>query len=261
MSRTILQIPTPLENTKKRNPLLMGCLIGCSVVFALPLCVLIAAFLYGVFLALFFPDSLSDREEGPDANPAAVSTPEWKTLNEKRYSFQYPADWTLRSTEEKPKTKTTRKHYGKGRALGYAFDYMFPPKEEETPEPTVNPLLKQYQYVLGNTSSESKVFSCIACRENNGLYDELTEENSVDKLLAESFPSFTCDTFEKGEVNGKRMLAALYSGESGGKKQTLHYYLSENNETFFTIWFLVEEAKYEQYKPVFDKIISTLRLK
>ena len=44
----------------------------------------------------------------------------------------------------------------------------------------------------------------IVCRENSGLYDELTQENSLEKLFAGNFGSFACDTFEKGSARGKR---------------------------------------------------------
>ena len=250
-------------NPKRRNPLLTGCLIGCLIFFALPICVFIAAFLYGIFLALFFPDTLKTDADSPEANNVVVIAPEWKTLQEDRYSFQYPGDWALRSTEEKPKKVTTRRHYGKGRIIGYTIDYMFPPKEPEIPKTTVPPILQQFQYVLGCKSSEGDgyaVHSFIASRENSGLYDALTED-AKDPLLAEHYPSFACDTFEKGEVNGKRTLFAVYSSEIGEKKKKLYFYLYENGDTILTIWFVVEDADDEKYQPIFEKIISTLQLK
>lgn len=64
------------HDAKRRNSSLTGCWIiglGCLIIFALPLCLLIGAFLYGIFLGLFFPDQLNADEEPPDEINAAVS--------------------------------------------------------------------------------------------------------------------------------------------------------------------------------------------
>jgi len=211
--------PAWQQNAKRRNPLLTGCLIGCLIVFALPLCLLIGAFLYGVFLALFFPEP-----EDSIAKKWQVSTVGWKTLNEDQYSLEYPGDW--------------------------------------------NVLNQNNQYLLGSKPSDGlgAAVGIVTCRENSGLYDELTEENIMERLFSpgtEKYLILTCDIFQKGSARKKRALFALYSGklEVEGKTSKIYYWLSENDDAIVTIWFTTNDENYEKYQPVFDTIISTLRLK
>ena len=61
------------QNPRKRSPLITGCLIGCLLVVALPICLLVGAFLYGVFLGLFFPNPM-DTDVVPPATEIEADT-------------------------------------------------------------------------------------------------------------------------------------------------------------------------------------------
>jgi len=221
-----------MEGTSStRRGCLKGCLIGCLVLFVLFFC-----FIGGcMLLVLLFPEP--EEPEDSIAKKRQVGTLTWKMLREDRYSFEYPKEWTLDAKDQK-----------KAADLQNAFDWQ--------QSGDLRNLLSGRQ-----PETVDGALGFVFCVENGGLYDELTEENSRDRLFGGNFRDFTCDAFEKGPARGKRAMFALYSGELGAKKYKIHYWLSENGDTIVKFWFIANDADDEQYQPVFDTILSTLRLK
>ena len=221
-----------MEGTSStRRGCLKGCLIGCLVLVILFFC-----FIGGcMLLVLLFPEP--EEPEDSIAKKRQVGTLTWKMLREDRYSFEYPREWTLDAKDQK-----------KAADLQNAFDWQ--------QSGDLRNLLSGRQ-----PEAVDGALCAVFCSENDGLYDELTEENSRDRLFGGNFRDFTCDAFEKGPARGKRAMFALYSGELGAKKYKIHYWLSENEDTIVKFWFIANDADDEKYQPVFDTILSTLRLK
>jgi len=129
--------PDGQQDAKGKNPLKMVFLIGCAIIAIPFLCLLgllVCAILYGIFLGLFYPETLEDDKDAPAVMEVVDSTAGGKTLNEDRYSFQYPANWRLLSqdmleAESKPQPKASPPAFlGKRGSGEWRHDDLFPTK-------------------------------------------------------------------------------------------------------------------------------------
>ena len=286
--------PAGQQDAKGKSPFNKGCLTACLVVAIVFLCMLGGCIAIGLLYQGEDSPIAKNQEVSTlgwktlQENRYSFRYPEdWKVYTNK----ENPA-----LNKNIPKASTDKGPFlGKKYLRNLMHDSIFPPAEEQAakeeavekqsgeaesgveqgeviPKTTVPPRLRYNQYVLVKESSDGNVYAIVDSRKNSGLYDELIEENFIDTLFPEDyhfldtlFPEdyrgFACGTFEKGAVKGRRALFALYSGELAAKKVKIYYYLIEDDDTILTIWFRANDEDYDKFQPVFDTVISTLKLK